>query len=240
MGKRLIVACTLLVLLAMPVGAAEFRFDAAFTPGDFETLAEAVADVIVFPNMGPAAPGGVLGFEALAVAGAGQVDTKSHWWRHGVAGSAAGGLLLGPRLVARKGLPARLDLGAQAGKMLGEEFIGAELRWAILDGGMISPAVALRASYSRLSGAPFDLEVAEAQLVISKGMPLLTPYAAVGYRGVEASAFFGDPAPRDHRVRAERVTGAAGFRLSLLPFKLVAEARQGARMSYFVGIGAGL
>jgi len=232
------------VLAALAVAGAahagEFRIDPAITPGELTDLVEAVADVIVFPNVGPAEPGGLTGFDILGVAGGPQVDTDDAWWDHGVDGDTTAGVFYGTRLVARKGLPAGLDVGVQVGKVMGEQFWGADLKWAFLHGGAISPALALRASYSRLEGDALDVEVAEAQAVVSKGFAMLTPYAAVGYRRVE-----GNGAPGDGSVvlavgAEERMTGAVGVRLTLLPVRVVAEVRQGWERGVFVGLGVGL
>lgn len=229
----------LLLVVAAPVVAGDLRFDPAFTPSDFDSLAEAVGDVVTVPNLGPAEPGGLKGFSLLVAAGGPQVDSGAHWYRHGVTGDTTAGLLVGERVVARKGLPWGVDVGGEVGKVLGIRFWGAQAQWSLLRGGTLSPALALRASFAKLESG-FDLEVREVQAVLSKGFAMLTPYAAVGYRRVEASAFFGDPAPRTHSHSEDRLTGAAGVRLTLFPLQLVAEVRQGFKRGVFVGVGVGL
>jgi len=241
MRARLVLVLLMLVAI-VPCGVAgELSFDAAFTPEDFADLTEVLADTVAFPNLGPAEPGGLMGFEVLAAAGGARADEGDRYWEHGIDGDTVLGTLSGSRAIARKGLPGHLDLGAQLGKVLGERFWGGELRWALLEGGNVSPALALRATYSRLDNAPIDLEVAEAQVVLSKGFLILTPYGALGYRKASASAFFGDPAPRTHEVDRDGVTATVGLRISPLPFiRVVAEVRQGFGTSYFVGFGVGL
>jgi hypothetical protein len=229
----------LIVLVAMPAAADSFSFDAAFTTSDFGSLAEAVADVVTVPNLGPAEATGLRGFSILAATGGPQVDGSAHWFRHGIDGSTTAGLLLGGRIIARKGLPWGLDVGGETGRVEGSKFWGAEARWALVRGGMLQPALALRASYAKLEEA-FDLNVKEVQLVLSKGFAMLTPYVALGYRRVEASARFGEPVASVHALTKDRVTGAAGVRLTLFPFQLVGEVRQGFKRSVFVGVGVGL
>jgi hypothetical protein len=240
MPNRAFHAVLALVVLAGSASAGDFSFTPAFTSADFEQLAESLGDAIAFPNLRSAAPSGVLGFEVIAVAGGPRVDSASHWWRNAVDGSTVGGTLLGGHLVVRKGLPAGLDLGVQIGQVKGERFWGGELRWALLAGGLVGPSLALRGSYSRLDNAPFDLEVAEVQAVVSKSLALVTPYAAVGVEGVRGSAVFGDPIARRRSVRKERLSAAAGLRLNLLPFHVVGELRRGYHVGYFVGVGLGL
>lgn len=230
----------LAVLAAVPC-AAEIRFDPRFTPSELDALSQAIGDALTFPNLGPASASGVTGFEVLVAGGGPRVDSSSRWWRYGVHGSTTAGLLAGGRGIVRKGLPFRLDAGAQVGTLLGERFWGVETRWALLEGGVLEPGLAVRASYSRLEGSDvMRVEVGEVQLVLSKGFALLTPYVAGGYRRVESRAWFGDPVPRWWELTAETWTAIGGVRLNLVPFRFVGEVRRGAGTVVFAGVGVGL
>jgi len=215
-----------LALAAGPARAGGFAFDADFTQSDLAGLAEGIGDAITFPNLGTATPTGLAGFEVLAAAGGPEVDTDANWW-HSVDASTAGGVLYGQRVIARKGLPLNLDVGVQAGQVAGEQFWGGEVRWAVLEGGTVSPAVALRATYSKLSTAPFDCEVAEGQLFISKGFVVVSPYGGIGYRRVYAVAKFGEPEPFGHSADKSTWTGTVGARVTLFPLlRIVGEVRK--------------
>ncbi len=239
--RRVLPMALLAALLAGSAGAGGFSFSTSFTPGDFRDLADAFGDAVSFPNLGTAASAGVAGFEVIAAAGGPQVDTGAHWWRNGVDARTFGGVLTGYRGIVRKGLPWHLDVGAQVGRVAGEQMWGGELRWGIWDGGILAPAVALRLAYSRLGGSAVALDVSEAQFVVSKGFPIVSPFAAAGFRRTVAAADFGDPVPVHHRVDAGRWTGAVGAKFTLLPlFHLLAEARRGSTTSFFVGAGVGL
>lgn len=237
---RRLSAMVAVLAMAGAAHAGEFRLDPSITPVELLDLTEAVADVITLPNVGPAEPGGVTGFDVLAVAGGPQVDTDDSWWVNGVNGDTTAGVFYGTRIVARKGLPGNVDVGAQVGKVLGEQFWGADVKWAFFPGGAISPALALRASYSKMAGDPVEVEVAEVQAVISKGFAMLTPYAALGYRRVEGSAELDDGGLVTVTMDKERITGAVGIRLSIVPLRLVAEVRQGWERGAFIGLGVGL
>ena len=240
--RRLCVCLFLLplVLAARLADAGGFSFDAHFTQSDLAGLAEGIGDALTFPNLGTAVPTGLPGFEVLAAAGGPQVDTGSSWW-HYVDARTVGGVLYGQRLIVRKGLPLNLDVGAQVGQVAGERFLGGEVRWAVLEGGSVSPAVAFRASYSRLSNAPFECEVAESQLLISKGFLVVSPYGAIGFRRVTARASFGEPVVATHSTDSSRATFAVGARVTLLPLvHLVGEARKSSKTSFFFGVGVGL
>jgi hypothetical protein len=67
--------------------------------------------------------------------------------------------------------------------------VGGELRWAVLAGTALTPAVALRASVSRLSGVdPLTLRTTGFDVSVSKGFAMLTPYAGVGTVRVKSEA----------------------------------------------------
>jgi hypothetical protein len=240
---RRLCVCLFLLPLALAARLADaggFSFDANFTQRDLAGLAEGIGDALTFPNLGTAVPTGLAGFEVLAAAGGPQVDTGSSWWHH-VDARTVGGVLYGQRLIVRKGLPLNLDVGVQVGQVAGERFWGGEVRWAVLEGGTVSPAVALRASYSRLTNAPFECEVAESQVFISKGFLVVSPYGAIGYRRVSARASFGEPVTATHSVDRSRGTVTVGARVTLLPLvHLVGEVRRSSGTSVFFGVGVGL
>ncbi|MGE5236289.1 MAG: hypothetical protein ACM3O7_08085 [Acidobacteriota bacterium] len=240
MTRRLLPVLIMTALVATTAAGGDIAFDAAFTATDFARLADALADTISFPVAGPASPSGVLGLRVLAGTGGPNVDTGSHWWQHGVNGDTVAGALIGSRVVVRAGLPFRLDAGGQVGQVLGERFWGLEGRWALLAGGVLEPAVGVRASYSRLDGGPVGLEVGELQLALSKGFAVVTPYAALGLRRTQADASFGDPAPRRREHSSQIATASLGAQVSLALFKVLAEVRKGRSVGYFVALGFGL
>jgi hypothetical protein len=83
----------------------------------------------------------------------------------------------------QKGLPFGIDVGASVSGAPDTDIkvIGAEVRYALLEGGVASPAVALRASYSLLQGVDeLDMNTMGVDLSISKGFVMLTPYAGAG------------------------------------------------------------
>ena len=148
--------------------------------------------------------------------------------------------MYGQRLILRKGLPLNFDVGVQTGQVAGESFTGGEVRWAFIEGGTVSPALALRGSYSKLSEASFGCEVAEVQFVISKGFAVVSPYGGLGYRRVSARANFGEPVTA-HSTDTNHGTLTLGARVTLLPLlRLVGEVRQTSKTSFFFGVGVGL
>ena len=234
-----------LVVLALSAGlacAGGTGFGLDFAQADLDAVAEVLGDVVNFPILETAVPGGVTGFQVLGAAGGPEVHTNGHWWQYVPHSNVVGGVLFGQRMIVRKGLPFHLDVGAQVGKVFGDQFWGADARWAFAEGGTLSPAMALRATYSRVNSSILDrLDVAEGQLVVSKGFPVVSVYGAVGYRRVRGRATFGDPVPLPHSSTSTGVTGTVGAKLGVLPFfHIVGEVRRGARTCVFVGAGVGL
>jgi hypothetical protein len=238
--KRACCAAVALVLFAATARAGGSSLDPRFVQSDLQDLVEAMADVLTFPNVGTAVPTGLPGFEVLLALGGPRVDTGARWWQF-VDARTLGSVLYGQRLILRKGLPLNFDVGLQTGEVAGWHFWGGEARWAFLAGGTVSPAVALRASYSQLSGAPFDCDIAEAQIVISKGFAVVSPYGALGFRSASARAAFGEPVATSHSADSSHSTLAVGARLTLLPLvRLVGEVRRSSGNSIFIGLGVGL
>jgi hypothetical protein len=59
--------------------------------------------------------------------------------------------------------------------------MGGEIKYAILKGSTVSPALAVRGSYTSMTGVDdLDLSTAGLELSISKGFLMLTPYAGLG------------------------------------------------------------
>ena len=87
------------------------------------------------------------------------------------------------KLHVHKGLPFNFDVGAflSTAPDSNIKLMGAELRYAFIEGGVTMPAIALRGTYTRLSGVDqLDFDTRGVELTISKGFAMLTPYAGIG------------------------------------------------------------
>jgi hypothetical protein len=94
-----------------------------------------------------------------------------------------------PTLRLHKGLPAGFDIGLTYASVPGSNirYTGGELRYAILKGGVASPALAVRASVTKLSGVDqLSLDTRGIDISISKGFAFVTPYAGIGRVRVES------------------------------------------------------
>jgi len=110
-------------------------------------------------------------------------------------GSFDGDALILPRVHAHKGLPFGLDVGAFLSAVPDSDLsvIGAELRYSVIKGSVLSPALAIRGSYSLVQGlADLDLSNTAFELTVSKGFVFLTPYGGVGVVRTNAEPNFGN------------------------------------------------
>ena len=179
MRNRLL--AVLLLCAASPAMAKDVDIDCggACSQDDFDAIAEDLIATIDYKAMGPAEATGIAGFGIGLVATYVPVDDE--WAR--VTGSDFSGIGLAG-LQVTKGLPFNIDLGAFYATAPGSnvDMIGGELRYAFLPGSTVAPALALRVSHVVVSGIDdFDVDSTSADLSVSKGFALVTPYAGVGY-----------------------------------------------------------
>lgn len=147
---------------------------------DFRSISEDLVATIDYKAVVPAEATGIVGFGAGVIGSYVPVDDKGAWQR--LTGSNVDALgLIG--IGVTKGLPFGLDVGAFYTEIPNTDvsLYGAELRYALLEGGVASPALALRGSYVKVDGIDtFDLDSKSVDLLLSKGFALITPYVGVG------------------------------------------------------------
>lgn len=180
---RPIAAALTLLTATFATGSAQAVSLDITTPNqqDFRSVAEDLTAALDYKALGAAEPGGLLGFSIDAYGSyTGSLDSGA-WSR--LTGDSVDSLgTVGVR--ATKGLPFGLDVGGFYSRVLDSDATawGAELRYAILEGTVATPAIALRGTYTRASNTgDFDYASYGTDLSISKGVLFLTPYAGVGY-----------------------------------------------------------
>ncbi len=175
-------AALILLLLSPAAHAADFDFDIqpGATQDDFESIAEDVAALLNSKTLTPAEPMGISGFGIGVYGSYLETESAGAWQR--VTGEDIDEIgMVG--VVAQKGLPLGIDVGASYSWVPDSDvkIFGAELRYALLEGGVATPAIGVRGSYSSLSGVDeVDFDSYGIELAISKGFGPLTPYAGVG------------------------------------------------------------
>ena len=181
----------LLLALALATGATQATaFDANFDltctanpncQADFRSVSEDITAALNYKALGPSEATGITGIGIGAFATYVDVDDPQAWNRLTGENVDAIGMA---GVVVRKGLPFGIDLGAFYATVPGAsaDLLGGEVRWAILEGGVAEPGLAVRGTYTRSSGIDdLDFESMGLDVSISKGFAFLTPYAGYGY-----------------------------------------------------------
>lgn len=225
-------ACTIWVILIVailtihnrPVSAGELdiKFDPALLQPDFKAFSKELGLAISYLPMAPAEPLGVLGFDIGAEVTAINID--NNLWEKIIIDNDVPGTVVLPRIHLQKGLPFGFDIGASYTRVPSSNIkvIGGEVKWAIVSGNAALPALAIRGSYTTLSGVDdLDLETIGADISVSKGIAFVTPYAGYGQVWItsEANQTFG--------LQKEEITTAkpfVGAKISLALINFVFEA----------------
>ena len=153
-----------------------------FAQAEFEDLSRQVGLAISYTPLAPAEPLGLLGFDIGVEFTAVHIDANESFWISAV-GKKPPSYLGFPKLHAQKGLPLGIDVGVVYAKAPGSNvgLIGGELKWAFWKGSTVTPALALRGDYTKLTGVDdIDMNVTGADISISKGFANVTPYAGIG------------------------------------------------------------
>ena len=156
------------------------------TQATFLSLAEDLGAALAYRSLSPATPLGITGFDVGIDASATRMQSNAF----AVATNSSLSTLPIARLRAQKGLPLDFDIGASYTQVPGTnlKLIGGELRYAIIAGGLVAPAVSIRGSFSKLSGVDqLDLSTRAIDISISKGFVGITPYAGAGYVWTKAT-----------------------------------------------------
>lgn len=175
------------VLCASPAWAQEIDRLQTINQAQFRLLSEDLGAALSYHAQIPAEPLGITGFDF----GVGLTATKMENAAilQQVTSDDADTTIYVPTLRLHKGLPAGFDIGLTYASIPGSNitYTGGELRYAILQGGVASPAIAVRGSLTKLSGVDqLSLDTRGVDISISKGFAFLTPYAGIGRVWVES------------------------------------------------------
>lgn len=172
----------LALLLSAQVGfAADLNFINRLIATEMENFAEDIGAIITYRSVNAPEAQGLLGFDIGAVLTATKIQNDSLWGR--VTADSAPTYIIVPKLQAQKGLPFGIDVGLSLSKAANTNIslLGAEIRYALLEGSTVTPALGIRGTYSRLSGVDqLDADAKGLEISISKGILLFTPYAGIG------------------------------------------------------------
>ncbi|HKH49244.1 MAG TPA: hypothetical protein VKM72_31645 [Thermoanaerobaculia bacterium] len=187
-GEKLFLIVFVFLATALPALAADVRPDAP--EADFREFNRRFAMAAYhYPRHG-AAPLGLIGFDVYADAAVDRDFGDEDFVGTVLDDDLTGDVLAVVRVGARKGLPAGINIGVSYGRALETDIdlVSADLQWAILEGGLLAPALSLRLTGTRSMGSDvYDLDQYGAELLFSKGFTVLTPYVGAGIVRSEGS-----------------------------------------------------
>jgi hypothetical protein len=205
--------------------------------GDFRSLSEDLGASLSYKPVAPGEPLGLLGIDIGLEVTATDLQADRVYRR---VSSDSTDYLIVPKLHVHKGLPLRLNVDAFYSTVPDSniELFGGTLGFSILEGGVASPALTVRATATKLSGVDgLDLDTQGIELTISKGFALLTPYAGIGRvhvtsepTGIAASAL------RKESFDLDKIFAGLNINLGLLNFAFEAD-KTGDAPSYSGKIG---
>ena len=181
--KRVMTAAGL-SLLCSGAYASGFTIDSLqnLSQAEFHQLSQDLGAALSYKPMEPADPLGVVGVD-LGIGLTGTTLQNTAAVQKAISGGTVYNTLPVPTLRLTKGLPLNVDFGVIYSRVpsSGINLWGADLKWALLPGDIALPAIALRASVTRLDGVrQLGFETIGADLSISKGILNFTPYGGVG------------------------------------------------------------
>ncbi|NKF21640.1 hypothetical protein G7Y82_04875 [Solimonas sp. C16B3] len=191
----------------------------------FHGAAKDVAATLNYKIVAPAESTGILGFGIAAIASYTPTQHKDDW--NTLTGDDVKQLgMVGA--VINKGLPLGFDVGAFYATVPtgdGAAAYGFQLRYAILDGGIAEPALAVEANYTIGTGIDdFDYHSWGVDAMLSKGFAFLTPYIGVGYASAQIDP--SDSVKAEYALKDESVDTTrffVGSRIALGFFELTPE-----------------
>jgi hypothetical protein len=229
-------------MVALPLHAqSDINFSNLITQADFAKFSRVVAQGIFPTPVQPARATGFLGFDFGIAGTAVSIDKNATWWTRAVGKDFSSSGYVGvPRLVASKGFGGGTVSGSYA--KLGNSGVktwGGSLDVPLLRGTLVTPEIALRASYATLTGSDvYKQKVYGVEAFISKGFGPVMPYGAIGRMRNNATGTIAAPS-RSLSDRSNMNRYTAGVRLSLLVPKIAVEVTKAEVTSYAAKISFG-
>lgn len=229
--KRTLALILFLALCATPALAGKYDLElpSNLANGVFKDVVKEAGVLTAYRGVAPAEPEGITGFDIGVEASFIKVDGEV--WDQILEGNAPSYLAV-PKIHVRKGLPFGIDLGASYAMVPASniKLIGGEVQYAFLDGSTLMPALALRGHYSTMLGVEdLDLNTYGADLVVSKGFLIFTPYAGVGLMKINGS-YAGNNATLKTTLKDQSATETrafVGLQTSIALLRLTVDAEFG-------------
>jgi len=220
--KRLI-AAVLGLSCAAPLFAQQVDQLQVINQAEFRLLSEDLGGALAYRPQTPTAPLGITGFDIGVGLTAARIRNVEILER--VTSDSASQTIPVPSLRIHKGLPLGFDVGLIYAAIPGSnlEYIGGELRYALVLGGVAAPAIGVRGNLTKLRGVDqLEVDTRGLDISISKGFAVLTPYAGVGRVWVESEPR-GVPGLVKEEFELNKAFIGLGFKLALFNINLEAD-----------------
>ena len=235
--KRALLLVLFVILTATEAMAWNIDFITIPLQSEFKDGSKELGSAIAYRNLAPAAPLGITGFDVAAQASFINIKDNNGFWK--AASNDAPDFIGFPSLRVRKGLPFGIDVGAMYSYVVDSniKLYGVEVSKAILEGGIASPALGVRGTWTKLAGVnDLDLQTAGIDATISKGFLILTPYAGGGMLRIDSKPKGNISALNSERFWQPR--GFVGVKFTPLPLLgITAEVEYAARPIYSLKLG---
>lgn len=166
--------------LSAQANAADLTSFNALSQTEFLALSKDLAASTSTKAMEPAAPLGISGFDVSGSVALTNTQAGGAWSK--VSGDSMDQLTQ-TKLSVSKGLSGGWDVGGFVSKVSSTNVsaTGVHVKYALLEGNAITPAIALRGSHSRMGGVSgMTLNNTGLDVLISKGFVGFTPYVGLG------------------------------------------------------------
>jgi hypothetical protein len=192
----------------------------------FRHLTNELGMVFAPKMLAPASTTGLAGFEVGLETSLNTIKSGKYYWKNAVEGGTPSDILTTMQLHFRKGLPSSFEIGAMFTYLFQSQMFaaGAEVKWALNEGFIYAPDVAIRAAVNRVLGSrDIDLTVAGFDLCISKtfgifGSAQITPYIGYDFAIVWAGSRVLDATPGDTRDDSPQTATSYGLPLDQFAF----------------------
>jgi hypothetical protein len=179
--KMAVAACAAITgMVAVDSVAGNLEQIGTLAQSQFLMLATDLGAAASYKGVTPATPLGLSGIDVGVELAQTRLENASAFRQAG-AGDISN--LYVPKLHITKGLPFNVDIGAFVSRISGVDgsLIGAELRYAVIDDGLTTPALGVRLSGTRLAGVShLDLSTVALDAMLSKKLAFITPYIGAG------------------------------------------------------------
>jgi hypothetical protein len=177
-------------VLAPTAHAGDLSALGTLSQDEFRTVSEDLGAAFSYKPVAPTEAQGVSGFDIGVEVTGTDIARSAGALRQAGASDSPMDTLLVSRVHVHKGLPLGIDVAAFMGNVsvINVNLVGAEVRYALLEGGLATPAVGVRGAYTHMNGADrLSLHTRSLDISISKGFAVLTPYAGIGQVWVDST-----------------------------------------------------